>query len=418
MKVILAILALHGSLVMGFQTADDAAGIDAVVDHICRQFEAIFDTEFDHESVAVKARTIVEGLDLHSLRGVHVGRLLAHGYMIERAGIRDDLLARLPCFLDDDGPDGATAAVHLLRERMKAANDVEERARIYRETFRHPGLEAAIEARAIEDLLGFTDPGDPELLSAVLPDLLALERLLVPDLAPNLALQFHAYFETLQKAAEAGHEIDLQRYRARMAELAAAELERAEHPGHRDMLKDIVSFLSGAAARGELLDHPAPPMAFLWSSREGLSSLDDLKGCVVVLEFWATWCGPCIAALPKTCELQQHYDGFAVTILGATKLYGGVLTADREWVSAEKPQEEFALMAEYIERQNITWPIVFCKAHVEGEFGILGIPSIAIIDAAGVVRHVGLHPAQPREELMSRVDALLKEAGLPTPDSD
>jgi thiol-disulfide isomerase/thioredoxin len=387
--------------------------IDARVDRICLQFEEVFYSVFDGEAVAERAKAIVEGLDLDALRGVHIGRLLSHGYMIEMSGLYEEAIERLWPFLGDPGADGAVAAVHLLRRRMNAADDLAERARLYRETFRHAGLEDAIAARAVEHVLFHADPRDPELLAEVLPDLLALERLLAPELAESLAYQFHAYFEALQRAAEAGHDFDLHRLRKRMVELAEAELARTEHEGRRDVLEKIIPMLSGAAARGELVGHPVPRIELLWSSEPGLQSLDDLRGKVIVLEFWATWCGPCVAALPKTRALQQHYADFDVVFIGASEHYGGVMTQDG-WVKAADAAEEAALMAQFIQRHDITWPIVFCEKHTRAEFGGASIPSIAIIDAAGVVRHAELHPAQPREELTSRIDALLREAGLPT----
>src|SRR5438128_173585 len=69
------------------------------------------------------------------------------------------------------------------------------------------------------------------------------------------------------------------------------------------------------ARHAELLGHPLPPLEVTeWMNGE--VKPEDLKGKVVVIDIWATWCGPCIAAVPHNNELMQRYANSPVVILG------------------------------------------------------------------------------------------------------
>src|SRR5688572_24004687 len=79
-------------------------------------------------------------------------------------------------------------------------------------------------------------------------------------------------------------------------------------------------WLEGTADKRRELDalQGKPPPALQttdWVNREPVT-LDQLKGKVVLLDFWATWCGPCIAAIPHTNELQAKYGERGLVIIG------------------------------------------------------------------------------------------------------
>src|SRR3569623_859902 len=56
-----------------------------------------------------------------------------------------------------------------------------------------------------------------------------------------------------------------------------------------------------------LVDHPAPDFALTTVSGPPLASLGDLRGHVAIIDFWATWCGPCAYAMPHLVELAHKY---------------------------------------------------------------------------------------------------------------
>lgn len=164
-----------------------------------------------------------------------------------------------------------------------------------------------------------------------------------------------------------------------------------------------------------LAGKPAPEIAFQWSTREGLGKLSDLKGKVVMLDFWATWCGPCVATFPKVRELQAHYAGRDdVVILGVTSIQGRVVGLQAQPISTRgDPQREMALMKDYIQAKDITWIIAFSTENVfNPDYGVMGIPHVAIVAPDGTVRHPYVEAHGPVAHKIELIDALVKEFKL------
>ncbi len=73
-------------------------------------------------------------------------------------------------------------------------------------------------------------------------------------------------------------------------------------------------------------------------------------------------------------------------------------------------------MREFMDAKEVTWRVAFADEPVYNpDYGVNGIPHVAIIDPQGVVRFRGLHPAMPMVEKTSKIDELLIEAGKPAP---
>lgn len=101
----------------------------------------------------------------------------------------------------------------------------------------------------------------------------------------------------------------------------------------------------------------------------------DFAGKVVILDFWATWCGPCRMEIPGFIELQKQYADTGLVVIG--------VSLDQDGASAVKP---------FVEKMGINYPIVLGDENVVSAFGgVEGIPTTFIIDRAGniVRRHVG-----------------------------
>lgn len=171
------------------------------------------------------------------------------------------------------------------------------------------------------------------------------------------------------------------------------------------------------AQYASLIGKPAPELHFTWASRESLEKLSDLKGKVVVLDFWATWCGPCISSFPQVRNEVEFFRGSPVVFVGVTSLQGRVMNLEPEPIdTANDPQREYELMAAFMKKHNMTWEVAFSRENVfNPDYAIRGIPYVAIVAPDGTLRHAGLHPGSPASDLRGKISALLAEFDLLQP---
>lgn len=185
--------------------------------------------------------------------------------------------------------------------------------------------------------------------------------------------------------------------------------------------KSNIAYLNSPIALNKLIGGEAPDIEFVWASDGKVGHLSDLKGKVVVLDFWATWCGPCVASFPNIRELQKRYRKFPVEIIGVTSVQGRHIRRHPgekpEAVDTKgNPEQEYELMKEFMKDADMTWKVAFSSGNVFNPmYGVKGIPHVAIIDAEGRVRYNALRPYNPPFHEAEKIDALLQEAGLKYP---
>jgi thiol-disulfide isomerase/thioredoxin len=121
-------------------------------------------------------------------------------------------------------------------------------------------------------------------------------------------------------------------------------------------------------------------------------SLESLRGKIVLIDFWATWCGPCLAATPGLARLHKKFGGQPFVILG---------------ISADKSAENWRA---FIESKKLTWAhYLDSKRMVADRFGVNGYPTYILLDHEGIIRYLkqGWSP-QVDQELEHEARKLIK----------
>lgn len=168
----------------------------------------------------------------------------------------------------------------------------------------------------------------------------------------------------------------------------------------------LKSFYEAELAAARLMFKPAPELvAPRWISSEP-TKIANLRGKVVLLDFWAMWCSQCQNAFPQWREFQKKFSSRGLEILGVTKLYGRSDTDE----GLTRDQELNALRNFKIKHQ-LNYSIAIGKMDdVTNDelYGIASLPTVVLIDRKGNVRHIKRGVGEYRK-LEKQIEKLINE---------
>lgn len=124
-------------------------------------------------------------------------------------------------------------------------------------------------------------------------------------------------------------------------------------------------------------------------------TLSSLRGRVVLIDFWATWCGPCVATIPHLIDLHKKYAEQGLVIVGHTDGSSSNLEA-------------------FIKAKNIPYIISVGADIGKAAYGVVGIPKVYVIDPDGKIAWDG-HPSDLKEDVITNALKNVRLSASPAP---
>ncbi len=178
----------------------------------------------------------------------------------------------------------------------------------------------------------------------------------------------------------------------------AASVFQFQPPADAEKVDSFVPKGMGAKESNPLIGQPAPDFTLKDLTGQDVA-LSSLRGKTVVLDFWATWCPPCVKGLPIVAETTAAFKDKGVVFYA---------------VNAE---EDLAKINEFLKAKSLDIPVLLDSAgDVMKLYGVSAIPQSYIIDKEGVIRaaHRGLSPTL-KEDLTKELTTLSSGGTLPAP---
>ncbi|HYV39174.1 MAG TPA: TlpA disulfide reductase family protein, partial [Gemmataceae bacterium] len=151
------------------------------------------------------------------------------------------------------------------------------------------------------------------------------------------------------------------------------------------------------AAHADMYGKPAPEIVAQFALNGDAKKLSALKGKVVVLDFWAIWCTPCLATLPHLRDWSKDYKKDGLEVVGVTtyhEIYGFDKKSGKFTTAADKlkPAAEQDVIKDYAEFHKLNFQQLMLSKDAwdkaREQYRFEGIPTLVLIDRKGAVRIV------------------------------
>lgn len=179
------------------------------------------------------------------------------------------------------------------------------------------------------------------------------------------------------------------------------------------MLKSVESRIQAKLLHQSLIGQPAPEFEIESVVNMPKVSWPELKGKVVLIDFWAVWCGPCIATFPHLQQWNKELGPKGLVIVGVTRQYGYKWDKEKgRQVTAKDAtlEEELEMLEEFRKAHELEHGFVVTPKESEynRKFGVTGIPQAVLVDQNGVIQMIRVGSGEKNaEELEARIRSLL-----------
>lgn len=262
-----------------------------------------------------------------------------------------------------------------------------------------------------------TSAGHADYAITLIQDELATVDLTHPHYIWRLAVDMQKHYMWAGRRTEGLKE--LEKYKTRIKELVDSRItSRPEHAAEQEeydsitrRFEKIVTDMEFAYTRGAIIGKKAPEIPFTEYLNTKPFSFDSLLGKIVVVDFWAGWCTPCIDAFPELRQFYETYKSKNVLLVGVSGYQGRIDNYGGPYKRNISQRDELSMTKKLLQRHSVNWPIVFStRGSYDPEYGIDVIPRAIVIDTQGIVRFV-THTGNI-EEIQWVVDKLIAGESL------